>query len=101
MLLFRTNIKNNADNTNEYSFTVRDVVIKTVRLQVAEVLGEYNMQADNIDVTVSDVASDDYGDMTVEKVVIHINRLKKSDIDTLKEKISAKTGIDVGSIYIK
>ena len=34
--------KNNADNTNEYSFTVRDVVIKTVRLQVAEVLGEYN-----------------------------------------------------------
>ena len=93
--------KNNADNTNEYSFTVRDVVIKTVRLQVAEVLGEYNMQADNIDVTVSDVASGDYGDMTVEKVVIHINRLKKSDIDTLKEKISAKTGIDVGSIYIK
>ena len=55
----------------------------------------------SIDVTVSDVASGDYGDMTVEKVVIHINRLKKSDIDTLKEKISAKTGIDVGSIYIK
>lgn len=93
--------KNNADNTNGYSFTVRDVVIKTVRLQVAEVLGEYNMQADNIDVAVSDVASGDYGNMTVEKVVIHINRLKKSDIDTLKEKISAKTGIDVGSIYIK
>lgn len=68
---------------------------------MAEVLGEYNMQADNIDVAVSDVASGDYGNMTVEKVVIHINRLKKSDIDTLKEKISAKTGIDVGSIYIK
>ena len=31
--------------------------------------------------------------------VLHL--LKKSDIDTLKEKISAKTGIDVGSIYIK
>ena len=27
--------------------------------------------------------------------------VKKSDMDTLKEKISAKTGIDVGSIYIK
>ncbi len=43
---------------------------------MAEVLGEYNMQADNIDVAVSDVASGDYGNMTVEKVVIHINRLK-------------------------
>lgn len=97
---------------DDYGYNVETVLVKTVKLKVNEILNEYNMSADYVDVVIENdedaynvntYSSDTYNDaIRIKKITIKINKLNKSDmIRDIKEKISRETGVDEENILVK
>ena len=96
-----TYYQDEVNNIQDYNYTVKDAVTQTVRLKVKNILNDYEVQYDDIEILIDDNNQENNKQVTISKIIIHIKKKKKTDIEQVKEKISNEIDIDYGNIYIK
>lgn len=98
---------NTCNITDGFSYTKEDVIKQVIKQKVKDVLAVNNITADDVKViiktpnTYKDNSMENNNDMTVASVIITADKLKKTDIEQLKQNISSETGIDNDKIHIK